>query len=316
MRIIWEVPRASPASPGPWPPIHLMVFAINFVHGDVALAVDLFPGGLPPLALTLVRDKRTGSLPICSLLGGTQPTTACFGASLCLSVSPLNTSPTSSNPPSSLRKVILLLQTKAQAQRSKHHTARWGFESLWAWLWRDPSMTMASLNHTYSLQIPHFGKQPTVSVMRAPLPDSPQFHPHLRSHCQGLCVLPGMELALAKDLKGVSYCPHSREEELRSEVGKVTLPATAKPGLESRPPDPQQLFPVLAPLGLSPPWSCRRSRPQSPCLPLPLTRPLPSSARPAQPHQVEAVALLIFHVLEAVLAEPELGLFPIVFGEW
>lgn len=30
---------------------------------------------------------------------------------------------------------------------------------------------------------------------------------------------------------------------------------------------------------------------------------------------MEAVALLILHVLEAVLAEPELGLFPIVFRE-
>lgn len=37
---------------------------------------------------------------------------------------------------------------------------------------------------------------------------------------------------------------------------------------------------------------------------------------PAQPHQVEAVALLVFHILETVLAEPELGLFPIVFREW
>lgn len=36
---------------------------------------------------------------------------------------------------------------------------------------------------------------------------------------------------------------------------------------------------------------------------------------PAQPHQVEAVALFVFHVLEAVLAEPEFGLFPIVFRE-
>lgn len=33
------------------------------------------------------------------------------------------------------------------------------------------------------------------------------------------------------------------------------------------------------------------------------------------PHQVEAVALLILHVLEAVLAEPELGLLPIVLRE-
>lgn len=41
-----------------------------------------------------------------------------------------------------------------------------------------------------------------------------------------------------------------------------------------------------------------------------LTRP-----GPAQPHQVEAVALFVFHVLEAVLAEPELGLFPVVFRE-
>lgn len=49
-------------------------------------------------------------------------------------------------------------------------------------------MTMASLNHTYSLQIPHLWKQPTVSVTTAPLPDSPQFCPHLRSHCQGLCA--------------------------------------------------------------------------------------------------------------------------------
>ena len=31
---------------------------------------------------------------------------------------------------------------------------------------------------------------------------------------------------------------------------------------------------------------------------------------------MEAVALLVFHILETVLAEPELGLFPIVFGEW
>lgn len=33
-------------------------------------------------------------------------------------------------------------------------------------------------------------------------------------------------------------------------------------------------------------------------------------------HQVEAVALLILHVLEAVLAEPQLWLLPIVFREW
>ena len=31
---------------------------------------------------------------------------------------------------------------------------------------------------------------------------------------------------------------------------------------------------------------------------------------------MEAVALLVFHILETVLAEPELGLFPIVLGEW
>lgn len=31
---------------------------------------------------------------------------------------------------------------------------------------------------------------------------------------------------------------------------------------------------------------------------------------------MEAVALLKFHVLQAVLAEPQLGLFPIVLGEW
>lgn len=35
----------------------------------------------------------------------------------------------------------------------------------------------------------------------------------------------------------------------------------------------------------------------------------------AQPHQVKAVALLVLHVLEAVLAEPKLGLLPIVFWE-
>lgn len=35
----------------------------------------------------------------------------------------------------------------------------------------------------------------------------------------------------------------------------------------------------------------------------------------AQPHHVETVPLLVFHVLEVVLAEPELGLFPTVFRE-
>lgn len=39
----------------------------------------------------------------------------------------------------------------------------------------------------------------------------------------------------------------------------------------------------------------------------------PDSA--AQPHHVETVPLLVFHVLEVVLTEPELGLFPTVFRE-
>lgn len=34
------------------------------------------------------------------------------------------------------------------------------------------------------------------------------------------------------------------------------------------------------------------------------------------PHQVEAVAFLILHVLEAVLAKPELRLLAIIFREW
>lgn len=47
-------------------------------------------------------------------------------------------------------------------------------------------------------------------------------------------------------------------------------------------------------------------------IPLPYSTPFPIP----QSHQVEAVALLKLHILEAVFAEPELGLFPIVFREW
>lgn len=42
--------------------------------------------------------------------------------------------------------------------------------------------------------------------------------------------------------------------------------------------------------------------------------PLTTALRLA--YQVVAVGLLKLHVLEAILANPELGLFPIIFWEW
>lgn len=67
----WPLPRSGsenhpggvPSFPhlptGPEPPAYLMVFAIYFIYRNIALAINLFPWGLPPLALALgVRMKE------------------------------------------------------------------------------------------------------------------------------------------------------------------------------------------------------------------------------------------------------------------
>lgn len=53
-----EVPACPPPPTAPLPAPHLVVFAVHLVHRDVALAVDLLPRGLPPLALALGRRGR------------------------------------------------------------------------------------------------------------------------------------------------------------------------------------------------------------------------------------------------------------------